>query len=386
MRSASAATVRANRQVGWLITLCSALAVISILFVGSPAPPLIAQFDDFAEWWTVLGLLAIVAFLLLAALGRVLPMSVLRVAWPSASLLVIGLQLLSFAAYRGADPAVIPWVWLLEPTAVSLLAVSFRAPLAFSLSVGSGATVALSSWIFTGSVSEAVAVATPVHMSNIGFTVILYGIRNALANLHESETAAREAAELQARSDARAHRRAELSRFVHDDVLSVFTAALLFRGPAPDILRQEALHALTVLDAASSDADTAQVDGRAASDQLRVRLERVAPTARMVASGDDQIVSVRALAAVMGAAAEALRNAVRHAQAQNIDVDVRVEGGAIRAVVRDDGVGFDAASAAAGRLGLSGSIVGRMSDVAGGSAEVRSAPGDGTEVILTWMP
>ena len=51
--------------------------------------------------------------------------------------------------------------------------------------------------------------------------------------------------------------------------------------------------------------------------------------------------------------------------------------------VKDDGSGFDPATTAEG-VGLSRSIRGRMAEV-GGRVEVRSAPGQGTEVLL-WLP
>ena len=50
--------------------------------------------------------------------------------------------------------------------------------------------------------------------------------------------------------------------------------------------------------------------------------------------------------------------------------------------VRDRGRGFDLASVGADRYGIRESIVGRMSRH-GGTAEVRTAPGDGTEVRLS---
>ena len=49
--------------------------------------------------------------------------------------------------------------------------------------------------------------------------------------------------------------------------------------------------------------------------------------------------------------------------------------------VRDRGAGFEAGAVAPDRRGLSESVVGRMSRH-GGGAEVRSAPGAGTEVEL----
>lgn len=377
-------TDRADRQVGWLITLCSLVALTQVSLVGHPAPPLIGQWDDFAPWWNAGGLLVMSVFVFAAALGRWLPMRLLRAVWRTVPLLVILLQLLSFAAFQGADAELIPWIWLLEPTAVSLLVLAFRPPIAFGIAFLSGTTVALSAWIFTGSVPDTVAMATPIHMSNIGFTVIFYAMRNGLARLHESEDAARHAAEQEARTTARTKRRTELSRFVHDEVLSVFTAAMLFRGKPPEILRQEARHALTMLDASTPEPDAEALDGRAAAAQLRARLERVTPSARIVADGDDETVPASAVACVIDAMSEALRNAARHSQADRIDVTARFSDGGIRATVNDDGIGFDPRRMI-GRLGVADSIFARMLEI-GGEAEMLSAPGQGTEVRLTWMP
>ena len=49
--------------------------------------------------------------------------------------------------------------------------------------------------------------------------------------------------------------------------------------------------------------------------------------------------------------------------------------------VRDRGVGFDPESVAEDRRGIAQSIIGRVERV-GGTASVRSAPGDGTEVEI----
>jgi signal transduction histidine kinase len=49
--------------------------------------------------------------------------------------------------------------------------------------------------------------------------------------------------------------------------------------------------------------------------------------------------------------------------------------------VRDRGVGFDPDVVAADRRGLAESVHGRMARH-GGTAEVRSSPGGGTEVVL----
>ncbi len=64
---------------------------------------------------------------------------------------------------------------------------------------------------------------------------------------------------------------------------------------------------------------------------------------------------------------------------------VEDEPGLVRVTIRDDGPGIPdgrlAEAAAAGRLGVSHSISGRLRDL-GGSATISSVPGEGTEVEL----
>ncbi len=91
----------------------------------------------------------------------------------------------------------------------------------------------------------------------------------------------------------------------------------------------------------------------------------------------------RALAAATG---EALDNVRRHAgDDAQAWVLVEDDGTAVTVSVRDNGLGFAdgrlAEAEAAGRLGVAQSIKGRMRDV-GGTACLRSSPGQGTEVEL----
>ena len=88
------------------------------------------------------------------------------------------------------------------------------------------------------------------------------------------------------------------------------------------------------------------------------------------------------LAALVAAAREAMVNAAKHAEVEEISVYAEVEDGTVSVFVRDRGVGFDQAAVGADRRGLAESIRGRM-DRHGGTATVRSTPGEGTEVELT---
>ena len=82
------------------------------------------------------------------------------------------------------------------------------------------------------------------------------------------------------------------------------------------------------------------------------------------------------------AAREAIVNAARHSGASSVAVYLEVEAQRVSVFVRDRGRGFDPTEVAADRRGIAGSIVDRLAR-AGGVAEVRSTPGEGTEVEMS---
>ena len=79
---------------------------------------------------------------------------------------------------------------------------------------------------------------------------------------------------------------------------------------------------------------------------------------------------------------EAVRNAVRHAQAKTISVSVIVTDTEITATVDDDGQGFDAAGHSAPRVGNGLSSMADRVRLLGGKLDVVSAPEKGTTVSL----
>lgn len=372
---------RTDRQVGWLIALGSMVGAFA-----QAAPLYFVQAGLFAPWWQTASWTCIGLFVVIAVGGRLLPMGVLRMLWVLIPTSVISLQLLSFLAYRGPADGVVPWVWMIEPGAVTLLVLLFRPVVAVALAVFSGMSVALSAWVFTGAVPEVIASATPIHVSNIGFVVIFIGIRGRLTQLRRLEEDARLAAERQARQEAEAERSAELQRLVHDEVLSVLAAAALFRGAAPRELQDEAAHALLVLrDSGDSDSGAgadAVIATREAAEEIRLRAARFSSVELRI---DDRGGALPAdvVQEVSAAASEAIRNARRHSGAERVFVDALFAPDRIRVVVRDDGIGFVVAAVPSERLGVRDSIIRRIEEM-GGKAEIISAHGAGTEVSLSW--
>jgi signal transduction histidine kinase len=83
--------------------------------------------------------------------------------------------------------------------------------------------------------------------------------------------------------------------------------------------------------------------------------------------------------AIVRLAREAVSNAARHASPRSITVTL----GPGRLVVADDGTGFDPARARGGR-GFGLVSMRDRAEGLGGRLEVRSAPGAGTRVEVTW--
>jgi signal transduction histidine kinase len=84
---------------------------------------------------------------------------------------------------------------------------------------------------------------------------------------------------------------------------------------------------------------------------------------------------------VLRIAQEAVTNAVKHASAKTVWIDLHLDPRTLRLVVRDDGRGFELSGAfvlVGGHFGLLG--MRERAERLGGSLEVSSEPGTGTEV------
>ena len=178
----------------------------------------------------------------------------------------------------------------------------------------------------------------------------------------------------------RTQERADLAAHLHDSVLQTLA-----------LIQKNAHDGATVARLARSqerDLRSWLYAGEAADDST------VASALRGVAASveDDHGVSVdvvtvgdrtmaESVRAVVSATREAVTNAARHGGTGHVDVYAEITAQAIDVFVRDRGRGFDPAAVPDDRHGVRHSIVDRMRRH-GGSAEVRSEAGAGTEVRL----
>ncbi|MGY1591558.1 PspC domain-containing protein [Geodermatophilus sp. SYSU D00708] len=242
-------------------------------------------------------------------------------------------------------------------------------------------------WVLAGGIALGVVgvvllLATTGQLANArnGFAatlVILVGVALATAPLWRRLLASREA-ERTAR--VRSEERAAVAAHLHDSVLQ--TLALIQRHAEDPkavarLARSQERELRTWLYEPEKSAEgtwAALVSGLVADVEADHAL-----TVESVVVGDAPVDD--ALAALGAATKEALVNAAKHSGATSADLYTEVTPAQVSVFVRDRGAGFDPATVPGDRRGLRDSVTGRLVRV-GGTATVRSAPGEGTEVEM----
>ncbi|CAB4691254.1 MAG: PspC domain-containing protein [Actinobacteria bacterium] len=178
----------------------------------------------------------------------------------------------------------------------------------------------------------------------------------------------------------RSQERADVAAHLHDSVLQTLA---LIQNNAQDAAVVARLARSQERDLRSWLYVGETVDERSVASALRRAAAEVedahAITVDVVAVGDAAL--VERLRPVVAAAREAMTNAAKHAGTGRVDVYAETTADAVDVFVRDRGSGFDQAAVPEDRHGVRHSIVDRMHRH-GGTAEIRSAPGEGTEVRL----
>ncbi|MDH4017779.1 MAG: PspC domain-containing protein [Actinomycetota bacterium] len=184
--------------------------------------------------------------------------------------------------------------------------------------------------------------------------------------------------EAQRYAAVRAQERAVMAARVHDSVLQTLTLIQRRADDPAEVARlaraeERALRSWLYAPVGASGSLGAALSEVVATTEVDydARIDLVTVGEAMV---DDR------MAALVAATREAVVNAAKHAGAP-ATVYAEVDEQQVEVNVRDRGCGFDQSAVGADRHGVRESIVARM-DAVGGSATVRTAPGEGTEVRL----
>ena len=182
------------------------------------------------------------------------------------------------------------------------------------------------------------------------------------------------------RERIRSQERAEVAAHVHDSVLQTLTLIQKAADDPKEVSRLARSQERELRGWLYRSPGDAGGQFAAALEQAAAEVEETHRVAVDIVVVGDRAADARA-GAVVAAAREAMVNAAKHSGVDRVQVYAEVEPERLVVFVRDRGAGFDPALVPADRFGLSQSVVGRM-ERNGGSAQVRSAPGEGTEVRL----
>lgn len=207
--------------------------------------------------------------------------------------------------------------------------------------------------------------------------------------------------------EARVGERTRIARELHDTLLQSFQGVLMHFHAATNLLPGRPDEAKHKFERALDLAAKAVTEGRAAVQALREsavpsedlpnalgmlahQLSRDAASAdaaeiRVSVEGSSRSLNPIVRDDIYRIAGEGMRNAMRHARARLIHVDIHYDQQNLRLRIRDDGIGIDAAildgRGVSGHWGLPG--MRERAELIGGRLELRSRQGAGTEVELS---
>lgn len=371
------------------ILLGRLMAVGSVGLFLTDLPLAQAQIHTFSLWWNILGYTSLASFIVLSVAGARLNHTWYRPLWAFASATVLVAQLTWGVAYHGSDLAgVVPWIWGLEPAAISLAILWASPAFAIGYTILSSLTPLVAGFLAFGVVPHAILQATPIHTSNIAFVAIFIGIRSRITQVRKTEEEAHAKEVALADTRIRLGKFEELAQVVHDHVLATLIAAMRLPGSPVQSLRDAAARALIELDSVEKSTPDQVAQARTIpvadfAEALRRLTHDLTPQAELSVLQDSGMLPTEVAEKIALALAEALRNCVKHTpEDTRIVVLVELSSSHVSLSVNDDGPGFSTAHISPGRLGIGLGIERRMRSI-NAAAHIISGT-NGTRVELNW--
>lgn len=202
---------------------------------------------------------------------------------------------------------------------------------------------------------------------------------------------------------AQEEERERIARELHDEMAQSLTALIMGLGRLEQAVPQMPPATASLIESVKAFASRALADTRRLILDLRppvlddlglvpavrtlaeTRLEEQGITVSINAEGVDDNLPPHLKITIFRVLQEALSNCARHSQANSVRISIQSAPNQFRAVVQDDGIGFDpsrvrqrtGAATAVGLLGMK-----ERARLLGGSLEIRSSPGRGTTIVL----
>jgi len=190
-----------------------------------------------------------------------------------------------------------------------------------------------------------------------------------------------------ARMDAAGIERSRLDALVHDSVLTtLLVAANSESDQQRSLAAKSAVDAIARLKTArSEESNPTQLTLASFFHALELRIKQSSPEFQVSLSRlSDLPISSQVAEALTEATLQAVDNSLKHASNATEQV-VRLKGqeSGLKIVVSDNGKGFRPSQVPKDRIGISSSIVARVTN-AGGRVFINSSPGSGTDVVIEW--
>jgi signal transduction histidine kinase len=373
-----------------------AVGGVGLIFALQTYPAMIHQLDELRP-----GLGLALSVVIFGVLGVTILATVLKAFIRVTSGLFAVVYLLALAAW----PAMLatgdivldgkPWLWYLCTVATSCAAVSFPfwwamgytilAPLAYGLvrvsPAGGGAEPML------GFLDAIYAI-----LLGLVVLIIITMLRQATAAVDTAQANALGTYAAAVRQHATEVERVQVDSIVHDSVLAALLSAAAATTPkAAELASTMAEEAITRLTEAGSvpAGDDSTMSFARLKGEIRAIASRFDESIQFIdCEAEDLSLPSYAGDAITAASAQAIVNSIQHAGGsgepvlRTVRMNSNLVGGCCVEII-DTGVGFDPAAVPAERLGLRISIRERVVS-AGGSVRVRSAPGQGTSILIEW--
>jgi uncharacterized protein YidB (DUF937 family) len=371
------------------------VAVFGLVFGAQTIPSLLAQRPEAQPVWVAVTVGAILASLILAMIASIIRRWV-RVAHGLVS--VVYLAALITWPFEVIDPDAVSrgnhWLYSLLTVGTATAAIAFSTRVAgiylFAVPIVYGIVRA----------TPAGGGATPLQAClDVIYAIILGGavmiivtmLRQAAASVDNAQATALDRYGHAVRQHATEVERVQVDAIVHDSVLTTLLTAA--RAYTPEAMALSATNAGNAIEHLHAAALVVPDDGTTV--RLRDVAKRIQDAAALMSPSIElrlrdigpRSMPVQAAEAVYSATIQAMVNSLQHAgkgptvQRWLSMYGVGIDG--IQVEVGDTGAGFMLSTVPTERLGVRVSIIERVAG-AGGSAEIDSAPGEGTIVTIRW--